>query len=187
MRGKCVPKGKVEPLTNCRSIYQTHSRHIRPTNDIPSEVVSYCIFWDDGMQSWVHSVRDGVFLRHIFTGNLDHLQEDATALLETIQAEALLCQENLSSECRNCLNFCLSLTCRLLQDPYFTHTTRISHLNDESEAKVPTGTPDCVRTAYYTLCDFVLRYGELEKPQFGEVRIQGWVTSGSRRVWLFIF
>jgi len=118
------------------------------------------------MQSWVHRVRDGVSLRHIFTGNQDHLQEDATALLEKIQAEALLRQENASG-------------------PYFTHTTRLSHLNDVSEAKVPGGTPDCVRTAYYTLCDLVVRYAELENPRFGEVRLQAWVTSGSKRGSMF--
>lgn len=47
---------------------------------------------------------------------------------------------------------------------------------------VPGGTPDCVRIAYYTLCDFVHRYGEMDKPRFGEVRLLAWVNSGSRKV-----
>ena len=46
------------------------------------------------------------------------------------------------------------------------------------------GTPACVRIAYYTLCDFVHRYGEMDKPRFGEVRMRAWVNSGSRKVGL---
>lgn len=46
---------------------------------------------------------------------------------------------------------------------------------------VPGGTLDCIRVAYYTLCDLVQRYGEMGRPRFGEVRLQAWVTSGSKK------
>lgn len=57
---------------------------------------------------------------------------------------------------------------------------------------VPGGTPNCVRIAYYTLCDFVHRYGEMDKPRFGEVRMQAWVNPGSKKVrssilWWLVF
>jgi len=51
------------------------------------------------MQSWIYGVKDGVTLCHVFTGNQEHLQEDATALLERIQSEVLLRKEDPSSEC----------------------------------------------------------------------------------------
>ncbi|KAG8221190.1 hypothetical protein J3R82DRAFT_2755 [Butyriboletus roseoflavus] len=160
-RERRVPRGKADSLSNLRDPYQS-STFIRPTINIPSVVVSDSITWDDEMQSWIYGVRDGVVLCHVFTGNQEHLQEDATALLEKIQCEALLRRKDPSS-------------------PYFTHTTRLSHLSDGSDATVPGGTPDCVRIAYYTLCDFVHRYGEMDKPRFGEVRMQAWVNSGSKK------
>lgn len=67
-----------------------------------------------------------------------------------------------------------------LVGPYFAHTTKLLHSG--SETRVPGGTPDCVRIAYYTLCNFVCRYAEMDEPRFGEVRFQAWVNSGSKRV-----
>ncbi|KAF8141332.1 hypothetical protein EV363DRAFT_1391802 [Boletus edulis] len=162
-RDKRIPPGKVDPLSSLRDPHQS-STLIRPTNDIPSVVVPDSVAWDDGMQSWIYSVKNGVTLCHVFTGNQEHLQEDATALLEKIQCEVLLRKEDFSS-------------------PYFTHSTRLSHPNDRLEALVPAGTPDCVRIAYYTLCDFVHRYGEMEvdKPRFCEVRMQAWANTGSKK------
>lgn len=51
------------------------------------------------MQSWIYSVKDGVTLCHVFTGNQERLQDDATALLERIQCEVLLRKEHPSSKC----------------------------------------------------------------------------------------
>ncbi|KAG6381858.1 hypothetical protein JVT61DRAFT_472 [Boletus reticuloceps] len=160
-RDKRIPPGKVDPLSSLRDPHQS-STLIRPTNNIPSVVVPDSIAWDDGMQSWIYSVKNGVTLCHIFTGNQEHLQEDATALLEKIQCEVLLRKEDPSS-------------------PYFTHSTRLSHPSDRLEALVPAGTPNCVRIAYYTLCDFVRRYGEMDKPRFFEVRMQAWANTGSKK------
>ncbi|KAH0836906.1 hypothetical protein J3R83DRAFT_8721 [Lanmaoa asiatica] len=160
-REKRVPQGKADSLSSLRDPYQS-STLTQPTNYFPSVVVSDGITWNDGMQSWTYNVRDGVILCHVFTGNQKHLQEDANALFERIQCEVLLRKEDPSS-------------------PYFTHTTRLSHPSDGSEATVPGGTPDCVRIAYHTLCEFVHRYGEMDKPRFREVRVQGWANSGSKR------
>ncbi|KAF8550734.1 hypothetical protein OG21DRAFT_1513652 [Imleria badia] len=160
-RDKRIPPGKIDSLSSLRDPYQSNTL-IRPTNDAPSVVVCDSITWDDGMQSWIYSVKNGVILCHVFTGNQEHLQEDATALLMRIQCDILLRKDDPPS-------------------PYFTHSTRLSHPSDGSETMVPGGTPDCVRIAYYALCDFVNRYGEMDKPRFGEVRIQAWVTSGTRK------
>lgn len=84
-------------MPSLRGPYQT-STLVRPTNDIPSVVVSDSTTWDDGMQSWIYNVKDAVMLRHVFTGNQEHLQEDSTALLERIQCEVLLPREGPSSE-----------------------------------------------------------------------------------------
>lgn len=103
-REKHVPQGKVDSLWRLRDPYKS-STLIRPTNNIPSVVASDSISWDDGMQSWIHGVRDGVTLCHVFTGNQERLQGEATALLERIQCEALLRREDPSSKCRVCLYF----------------------------------------------------------------------------------
>lgn len=55
------------------------------------------------MQSWNYGVKGGVTLCHVFTGNQEHLQEDATALLERVQREVVLRKEDRSSKCRVCL------------------------------------------------------------------------------------
>ncbi|KAG9308048.1 hypothetical protein JVU11DRAFT_12615 [Chiua virens] len=158
---KGASRGKVDPLSSLRDPHRS-STLVRPTNHIPSVVDSDSTTWDDGMQSWLYAVNGGVTVSHVFTGNQEHLQEDATVLLERIQCEVLLRRED---------NF----------SPYFTHTTKLSYQSDDSEATVPTGTPDSVRIAYYSLCDFVHRYGEMEKPRFGEVRMLAWVHSGHKR------
>lgn len=97
MRNKRIPPGKNDSLSSLRDPYQS-STLIRPTNNVPSVVVSDSITWDDGIQSWIYSVKDGVTLCHIFTGNQEHLQEDATTLLERIQRDVLLRKEDPSSK-----------------------------------------------------------------------------------------
>lgn len=53
--------------------------------------------WDDGMQTLTYEVNDGARVKHIFTGNHEGLQEDATSLLLAVQKDVILSRSDLHS------------------------------------------------------------------------------------------
>ncbi|KAF9224259.1 hypothetical protein BS17DRAFT_105572 [Gyrodon lividus] len=154
-------QGKIDPLSKLRD---SHHSHIltHPVDNPPSFLQSTKRSWDDGMQSWTYLVNYGVSLQHVFTGNQENIQTEATALLEGIQCDVLLSKEDPSS-------------------PYFMHTTVISNSNDTLGITIPTGMPARIHCVYHALVGLVTRYGGLDKPRFGEILIQAWVTAGSKR------
>jgi len=108
-------------------------------------------------------VKNGVSLRHIFTGNQENLQIEPTTLLERIQCDVLLKKEDPSS-------------------PYFMHTTTlIPDSHDTQGATVPAGTSAAIRSICHALTELVEGYGEIAKPRFGELLIRAWVATGSKK------
>ncbi|KIK90494.1 hypothetical protein PAXRUDRAFT_151821 [Paxillus rubicundulus Ve08.2h10] len=162
MSDERICQGKTDPLWKLRDPHHSHFLTY-PTVNVPSFLQYNERFWDDGMQSWTYLVKKGVSLRHIFTGNQENLQKEATALLETIQCDILLKKEDSSS-------------------PYFMHTTTlIPDSNDTPGATVPVGTSAAISSVYHALIKLAEGYGEIASPQLSELHIRAWVTTGSKR------
>ncbi|KIJ65344.1 hypothetical protein HYDPIDRAFT_110377 [Hydnomerulius pinastri MD-312] len=158
-------QGKVDPLSKLRDPHHTYAL-VQPVNNVPSFIPCRERSWDEGMQYWTYLIKDDVSVQHVFTRNEEHLQTEATSLLEDIQRDVLLSKEESSS-------------------PYFVHTTPISYANGASEATIPGNTPACVRSAFHCLVRLAERYGEISNIRFDRCLIQAWVTSGSKKGQLY--
>ncbi|KIJ63553.1 hypothetical protein HYDPIDRAFT_168377 [Hydnomerulius pinastri MD-312] len=91
---------------------------VQPVNNVPSFIPCRERSWGEGMQYWIYLIKDGVSVQHVFTRNEEHLQTEATSLLEGFQRDVLLSKEESSKfEART--------------SPYFVHTTPISYANGE--------------------------------------------------------
>ncbi|KAF8839374.1 hypothetical protein BDN67DRAFT_1070101 [Paxillus ammoniavirescens] len=155
-------QGKIDPLWELRDPHHSHFLTY-PTVNVPSFLQYNERSWDDGMQAWTYLVKNGVSLRHVFTGNQENLQIEATTLLERIQCDVLLKKEDPSS-------------------PYFMHTaTLIPGSHDTRGTTVPAGTSAAIRSICHALTKLVEGYGELAKPRFCELLIRAWVTTGSKK------
>ncbi|KAH7891009.1 hypothetical protein F5I97DRAFT_1923502 [Phlebopus sp. FC_14] len=154
-------RGKVDPLSKLRTLHHV-LKLVHPVNNAPPFLDHEQGSWDDKMQYWSYLIKDNVSVQHVFTGNEDFLQVEATKLLEDIQRDVLLKREDPSS-------------------PYFIHVTAITNSIDPPRTQVPIDTPSCIRSAYHFLVDRAERYGEIDKPSFNRVTVQAWVSTGSKK------
>lgn len=72
--------------------------HIHDPLDVaPSSVCGADYSWDDGMRTLAYEVNSGTNVKHVFTGNQEILQEDATRLLLAVQKDVILSRSDLQS------------------------------------------------------------------------------------------
>ncbi|KAG2092318.1 uncharacterized protein F5147DRAFT_532461, partial [Suillus discolor] len=74
-----------------------------PLDCAPSSVGKIDSSWDDTMRNLTYQVNSGVRVQHVFTGNQEVLQQDATKLLPDIQKDVILSRSDLHSMYPCCL------------------------------------------------------------------------------------
>ncbi|KAG1897170.1 uncharacterized protein F5891DRAFT_1050741 [Suillus fuscotomentosus] len=125
-------------------------------------------------------LNSGVRVQHVFTGNQEMLQQDATKLLLDIQKDVILSRSDLHSMYPCCL---ASKTCEfLVSGPYFTWSTKLDHGNICSGD--PAGQPEISRLVFDIqdiLLHYMQAYGEVDDANINHIMIQAWVTPGSKR------
>jgi hypothetical protein len=133
------------------------------------------------MRNLTYQVNSGVSVQHVFTGNQEILQQDATKLLLDIQKDVILSRSDLHSMLPCCL---ASKLCEnSISGPYFTWSTKLDHGRICSED--PTGQPEIPRLVFDIqdiLLHYMRAYGEVNDADFNHIMIQAWATPGSRRV-----
>lgn len=85
------------PLSTLRSSHLSATL-VELSNDVPRCFDEEETLWDNGMQSYRYCISDGASVYHIFTGNQEHLQGEATELLAEMQCHLLLARQDMSSE-----------------------------------------------------------------------------------------
>lgn len=133
------------------------------------------------MRNLTYQVNSGVRVQHVFTGNQEILQQDATKLLLDIQKDVILSRSDLHSMYPCCL---ASKTYEfLVSGPYFTWSTNLDHGNICSGD--PAGQPEISRLVFDiqdTLLHYMQAYGEVDDANINHITIQAWATPGSKRV-----
>jgi hypothetical protein len=66
---------------------------VAPSNLVPKTVVTTVSAWADGMHTYCYAVNDMVAVKHVFTSNRQHLQEEANILFRDIQVHVELRRE----------------------------------------------------------------------------------------------
>jgi hypothetical protein len=115
------------------------------------------------MRNLTYQVNNGVRVQHVFTGNQEILQRDATKLLLDIQKDVILSRSDLHS-------------------PYFTWSTKLDRGHICSGDQV--GQPEIPRLVFDIqdiLLHYMQAYGEVNDANINHVMIQAWATPGSRR------
>ncbi|KAG0704566.1 hypothetical protein DFH29DRAFT_910904 [Suillus ampliporus] len=126
-----------------------------PVDDAPSSVGKIDSSWDDRMRTLTYEVNSGAKVQHVFTGNQEILQQDATQLLLDIQKDVILSRSDLNS-------------------PYFTWFTKL----DPAHTEIPRP----IFNIQDVLLHYMQAYGEINEPSINHILIQAWVAPGSRRV-----
>lgn len=152
----------IDPLQALRGPH--HRLPIRdPLDCAPSSVGKIDSSWDDTMRNLTYQVNSGVRVQHVFTGNQEILQQDATKLLLDIQKDVILSRSDLHS-------------------PYFTWSTKLDHGNICSGD--PAGQPEIPRLVFDIqdiLLHYMQAYGEVDDANINHIMIQAWTTPGSKR------
>ncbi|KAG2143760.1 uncharacterized protein EDB93DRAFT_1154582 [Suillus bovinus] len=152
----------IDPLQALRGPH--HRLPIRdPLDYAPSSVGKIDTSWDDMMRNLTYQVNSGVRVQHVFTGNQEILQQDATKLLLDIQKDVILSRSDLHS-------------------PYFTWSTKLDHGHICSGD--PPGQPEIPRLVFDIqdiLLHYMQTYGEVNNANINHIMIQAWVTPGSKR------
>lgn len=152
----------TDPLQALRGPH--HCLPIRdPLDYAPSSVGKIDTFWDDMMRNLTYQVNSGVRVQHVFTGNQEILQQDATKLLLDVQKDVILSRSDLHS-------------------PYFTWSTKLNHQHICSGD--PVGQPEIPRLVFDIqdiLLHYMQAYGEVNSTNINHIMIQAWATPGSRR------
>lgn len=152
----------IDPLQALRGPH--HRLPIRdPLDSAPLSVGKIDSSWDDMMRNLTYQVNSGVRVQHVFTGNQEILQQDATKLLLDIQKDVILSRSDLHS-------------------PYFTWSTKLDHGHICSGD--PTGQPEIPRLVFDIqdiLLHYMQAYGEVDDANINHITIQAWATPGSRR------
>lgn len=149
----------IDPLHALRGPY--HRLPIRdPIDSAPLSVGKIDSSWDDMMRNLTYQVNSGVRVQHVFTGNQEILQQDATQLLLNIQKDVILSRSDLHS-------------------PYFTWSTKLDHGSGD-----PAEQPEIPRLVFdiqNILLRYMQAYGEVNDANINHIMIQAWATPGSRR------
>jgi hypothetical protein len=66
---------------------------VAPGNLVPKTVAKTVSAWTDGMHTYCYAVNDMVAVKHVFTSNRQHLQEEANVLFREIQIHVELRRE----------------------------------------------------------------------------------------------
>lgn len=152
----------IDPLQALRGPH--HRLPIQdPLDYAPSSVGKIDSSWDDMMRNLTYQVNSGVRVQHVFTGNQEILQQDATKLLLDIQKDVILSRDDLHS-------------------PYFTWSTKLNH--EHICSGDPSGQPEIPRLVFDiqdTLLHYMQAYGEVNDVNINHIMIQAWATPGSRR------
>lgn len=152
----------IDPLQALRGPH--HRLPIRdPLDSAPLSVGKIESSWDDMMRNLTYQVNSGVRVQHVFTGNQEILQQDATKLLLDIQKDVILSRSDLHS-------------------PYFTWSTKLDHGHVCSGD--PAGQPEIPRLVFDIqdiLLHYMQAYGEVNDANINHIMIQAWATPGSRR------
>ncbi|KAG2046897.1 hypothetical protein BDR06DRAFT_144182 [Suillus hirtellus] len=169
----------IDPLQALRGPH--HRLPIRdPLDCAPSSVGKIDSSWDDTMRNLTYQVNSGVRVQHVFTGNQEILQQDATKLLLAIQKDVILSRSDLHSMYSYFLAF---KTCKfLVSGPYFTWSTNLDHGNTCSGD--PAGQPEISRLVFDIqdiLLHYMQAYGEVDDANINHIMIQAWATPGSKR------
>lgn len=152
----------IDPLQALRGPH--HRLPIRdPLDYAPSSVGKIDSSWDDMMRNLTYEVNTSVRVQHVFTGNQEILQEDATKLLLDIQKDVILSRSDLHS-------------------PYFTWSTKLDHehICSGNSAEQPE-IPRLVFDIQDILLHYMQAYGEVNDANINHIMIQAWATPGSRR------
>lgn len=156
----------VDSLQALRGPY--HLLPIRdPLDYAPSSIGKFDSSWDDMMRTLTYEVNSGVKVQHVFTGNQEILQQDATKLLRHIQKDVILSRSDLHS-------------------PYFTWSTKLDP--EHMYAGDPATKPEIPRLVFDIqdiLLHYMQAYGEINDANINHVLIQAWATPGSRRGAIF--
>ncbi|KAG1845900.1 hypothetical protein DFJ58DRAFT_800196 [Suillus subalutaceus] len=152
----------TDPLQALRGPH--HRLPIRdPLDYAPSSVGKMDSTWDDMMRNLTYQVNSGVRVQHVFTGNQEILQQDATKLLLDVQKDVILSRSDLHS-------------------PYFTWSTKLNH--EHICSGDPAGQPEIPRFVsdiQDILLHYMQAYGEINNANINHIMIQAWATPGSRR------
>ncbi|KAG2364305.1 hypothetical protein BDR07DRAFT_1279993, partial [Suillus spraguei] len=135
-----------------------------PLDYAPSSVGKIDSSWDDMMRNLTYQVNSGVRVQHVFTGNQEILQQDATKLLLNIQKDVILSRSDLHS-------------------PYFTWSTKLDHKHiGFGDPAGQLEIPGLVFDIQDILLHYMQAYGEVNDANINHIIIQAWATPGSRRV-----
>ncbi|KAG2141857.1 hypothetical protein DEU56DRAFT_268405 [Suillus clintonianus] len=151
----------VDPLQAVRGLQRL--RIWDPLDDAPSSVGKFDCSWDDKMRTLTYEVNSGVRVQHVFTGNQEILQQDATKLLLDVQKDVILSRNDLHS-------------------PYFTWSTKLDP--GHTYAEDPAGNPETPRLVFNiqeVLLHYMQAYGEIKDANINHILIQAWVNPGSKR------
>jgi hypothetical protein len=88
--------GRVDPLQALQDVHHFVRIH-DPLDVAPSSVCGTDYSWNDGMRTLAYEVNSGTNVKHVFTGNQEILQEDATRLLLAVQKDVILSRSDLQS------------------------------------------------------------------------------------------
>lgn len=156
----------IDPLQALRGPH--HRLPIRdPLDYAPSSVGKIDSSWDDTMRNLTYQVNSGVRVQHVFTGNQEILQQDATKLLLDIQKDVILSRNDLHS-------------------PYFTWSTKLDHKDiDSGDPAGQLEIPGLVFDIQDILLHYMQAYGEVNDANINHIMIQAWTTAGSRRGAIF--
>ncbi|KAG1747776.1 uncharacterized protein EDB91DRAFT_1114795 [Suillus paluster] len=156
----------VDPLQALRELH--HLLPIGdPLDDAPSSIGKIDSSWDDRMRTLTYQVNSGARVQHIFTGNQEILQQDATKLLLDIQKDVILSRSDLHS-------------------PYFTWSMNLDPAHKYTED--PAGQPEIpmpIFDIHDVLLHYMQAYGEINDANINRILIQAWVTPGSKRGAIF--
>ncbi|KAI0343310.1 hypothetical protein BDW22DRAFT_1356923 [Trametopsis cervina] len=168
---QCSSCGTGNGLTAVGSMYVRDPHRMspdsRPVDTYPNGVA--CDILDagnDGMRTFVYTVRRNVTIKHLFTCNRSTVQKTANQFFSDVQMQVPLTWQSAKTV--------------LASGPYFTYLAGSGH--EGGAHAVPWDqVPACVSAIRSTMCDLAAREARHAGLQIDQMTMLGWHTSGNRK------
>lgn len=146
--------------------------------------------WDDGTQTFSSLMPDAnnttCYIKHIFTGNLPHLQGYTEEWLKNIQQELDIVRKPGDNSMSRYASSQIAAD-NLNIGPYFSYSANFCKDRNRPYITKSTQVPDCVNQIKDRMVSRAKLYAQIKEEDFriDRLDILAWVTNGSKKARLF--
>lgn len=156
-----------------------------PYDTWPKSIEPKILKHENGVQTITYSLNENgtASIKHVFLGNFEELQKQATALLDKIQIQVEL-KRPFNDSCKMifvCLQVHFLKSCYLA--PYFSYAAKAPKtMKNPTEDPWPK-VPDCINEAKASVSSGRFLFGlEDSRISINRLTVLAWVTAGARKV-----